>query len=537
VHRRGTLAVAIAIVVGAFVVPATSPAGASVGAGKQPRVGGEVVWGLDAETPEGWCLPASQLSASGIIVANAIYDTLVTINSKREYVPYLAESVTPNATYDEWTIKLRPGVKFHDGTALDADVVKLNLDSYRGLNPRLGARLLPFVYANVADVQVVDPLTVRVTTKTPWPAFPTLLFNGGRAGIAARAQLEDASTCATNLIGTGPFMREEWRVNERMVVKRNPSYWRSGYPLLDQITFRPVPDSNVRLTQFQGGQLDVMHTSSADVIAQLRGDAKAGKAQLYESDRGTDVTYLMLNSAKPPFDDILARRAVQYARNTAEINQIRNRGIPELATGPFGPGAMGYLADTGTPEPNLKKARALVAEYEAKHGAPPDYTYTSVNTPDNIAVAELVKEQAAKVGIDVTIRTVDQATLINEALAGNFQAMGFRNHPGGDPDAQAVWWRSDSPINFGRIKDPEIDRLLEAGRVETDPEKRTEIYEDLNRRFADQAWNLWSWYTTWGLAAKPDVKGLLGPRLPDGHGKPFPLFGGTVQVLGESRSD
>jgi peptide/nickel transport system substrate-binding protein len=243
----------------------------------------------------------------------------------------------------------------------------------------------------------------------------------------------------------------------------------------------------------------------------------------------------MLNSSKPPFDDILARRAVQYARNTEEINQIRNRGIPQLATGPFGPGTMGYLKDAGVPKPNLKKARKLVAEYEAKHGSPPHYTYTSVATPDNVAVAELVKEQAAKVGIEVTIRTVDQATLINEALAGNFQGMGFRNHPGGDPDTQGVWWKSGSALNFGRINDPEIDRLLDAGRVETDPEQRVQIYEDLNRRFADQAWNLWSWYTVWGLAAKNDVKGILGPPLPDGQGKPLPLFGGVVPVLGESR--
>jgi peptide/nickel transport system substrate-binding protein len=326
------------------------------------------------------------------------------------------------------------------------------------------------------------------------------------------------------------------RVNDRLVVTRNPSYWRDGFPLLDKITFRPVPDSNVRLTQFQGGQLDVMHTSSSDVIAQLRTEAKAGKAQLYESDRGAEVAYLMLNSSKPPFDDILARRAMQYGRNTAEINEIRNRGIPELASGPFPPGSMAYLKDSGTPKPNLNKARDLVAQYEAKHGTKPNFTYTSVATPDNIAVAELVKEQAAKIGITVTIDTVDQATLINRALAGDFQGMGFRNHAGGDPDAQGVWWRSGSPINFGRIKDPEIDRLLDAGRVETDPEKRAQIYQDLNRRFADQAWNLWSWYTQWGLAAKPGVKGLLGPPLPDGNGKPFPLFGGTVPVLGESRS-
>lgn len=533
-RRSGLLVLTAIALVAALSVPFSVGA---AGAAKAPRQGGDVVWGLEAETTGGWCLPQAQLAPSGIIVVSAIYDTLVVLNAKGEYVPYLAESVLPNATFDQWTIKLRPGVKFQDGTALDADAVKLNLDTYRGLNPKVGARLNVFVFGNLADVQVVDPLTVSVTTKTPWPAFKALLYNGGRAGILAPAQLNNPDTCATNMIGTGPYVLQEWRVNESLVVVRNPNYWRSGYPLLDKITFRPVPDSNARLTQFEGGELDIIHTTSIDNIVALREDAKNGEATLYESDKGGEVAYLMLNASKPPFDDILARKAVAYARNTEEINQIRNRGFTKLANGPFGAGAMGSLADTGVPKPNLKKARKLVAQYEAKHGEKPNFEYVSVNTPDNIAIAELVKENAAKVGITVTIRGIDQASLINDALAGNFQGMGFRNHSSaGDPDAQRVWWRSDSPVNFGRIKDPEIDRLLDAGRVETEPEKRAEIYEDLNRRFADQAWNLWSWYTLWAIAAKPDVKGLLGPPLPDGAGKPYPLLGGTVPVLGERRT-
>lgn len=527
--------ITVAVLVGAVSAPV---AATSAFAAKAPRRGGEVVWGLEAESTGGWCLPQAQLAASGIVVANSVYDTLVTLNAKGEYVPYLAQSVTPNATFDQWTIKLRPGVKFHDGTPVDAGAVKLNLDTYRGVNPKVPARLNVFVFANVADVQVVDPLTVSVTTKTPWPAFKALLFDGGRAGIVAPAQLNNPDTCATKMLGSGPFKLVDWHVNESLVVTRNLDYWRTGYPLLDRITFRPVPDSDARLTQFDGGELDVMHTSSIDNIVALREEAKAGKATLYESDKGSEVAYMMLNSSKPPFDDILARKAVAYARNTEEIIQIRNRGFTKLADGPFGPGAMGSLADSGQPKPNVKKARKLIAEYEAKHGEKPNYVYVAVNSPDNVAIAELIKEQAAEVGITVTIRTVDQASLINDALAGNFQAMGFRNHSSaGDPDAQRVWWVSDSPLNFGRIKDPEIDRLLNAGRVETDPERRAQIYEDLNRQFADQAWNLWSWYTLWAVAAKPDVKGVLGPPLPDGAGLPYPLLGGTVPVLGEWRAD
>jgi peptide/nickel transport system substrate-binding protein len=146
-----------------------------------------------------------------------------------------------------------------------------------------------------------------------------------------------------------------------------------------------------------------------------------------------------------------------------------------------------------------------------------------------------VKEQAEQAGADVTIRTVDQSTLINEAIAGNFQGAGWRNHPGGDPDTQYVWWYSTSPVNFGRIKDPVIDRLLDEGRSEPDQAKRTKIYQDVNRRFAKEHYNLWSWYTYWAVGFQKDVKGIAGPPLPEG-GKPYSLFAGIIPTAGLYKS-
>jgi peptide/nickel transport system substrate-binding protein len=362
-----------------------------------------------------------------------------------------------------------------------------------------------------------------------------VLFGGGRYGMLAPAQLDDPDTCATNLIGTGAFEKESWRPNEAFVAVRNPDYWREGLPYLERITFRPVPDASARMNQFDGDELDVMHTSSIDNVVALREEAANGQATLYESKKGGEVAYMLLNASKPPFDDPIARQAVAYGRDTAEINQIRNRNIPTLANGPFGPGAVGYLADNGFPEPNLKKARKLVAEYEATHGTPLSFEYLTNPEPDTLAIAQLVKEQAAKMGVEVSIRTVDQSTLISEALAGGYQAMGFRNHAQSDPDTQYVWWHSGSPLNFGRIDDPEIDRLLDAGRAETDPETREQIYEDLNRQFADELWNLWSWNTVWAVAAQPGIEGVLGAPLPDGGGKPA-FRGGFVPVAGEWRA-
>jgi peptide/nickel transport system substrate-binding protein len=525
--------------VATLLVVATVPAAASrAGAASHakssgPRRGGSVKWGLEAETLGGYCLPNAQLAISGIMVVNALYDTLTTLNDKGQYVPYLAQSVTPNATFDQWTIKLRPDVKFQDGEPLDAAALKLNLDSYRGANPRIQAPLNSFVLANIATVTVADPLTVVVTTKTPWPAFPAYLWQGGRTGIAAPAQLNDPSNCAKNMIGTGPFKLQEWRPGEHLIAVRNPNYWRKGLPYLDEITFIPVTDGPTRINDLEGGQIDVMHTSGAEETLRLRDLAKQGQVSETESSKGSEVTYLMLNASKPPFDDPLARQIVAYSRNTAQINQIRNHNLFPLASGPFPPGSIGYLKDPGFPKPDSKKARALEKQYETKYGHPLQFDYLTQPDPELVAIGELIQANAQKYGAQVNVRTEDQSTAINDALAGQYTAIGWRNHPGGDPDLQYVWWKGGSPVNVNHFNDPVINQLLDQGRVETDPAKRAVIYQDLNREFSKQLYALWSWQANWTVAARKGVNGVLGPPLPDGQGRPFPVFAGYVPVVGE----
>jgi peptide/nickel transport system substrate-binding protein len=526
--RRGrtlVLAVVTALVAGAITAVA-APAGAGAPQqGKGPKQGGSVVFALEAETPTGYCLPDATLAASGIQVVNAIYDSLVTLNTKGEYVPYLAKSVEPNADYTQWTFTLREGITFHDGTPLDAEVLKLNIDTYRGINPSIQPRLNVFVFQDIASVDVTGPLAVTVSLKRPWVAFPAYFV--GRYGVMAPAQLADRETCATHPIGTGPFEFVEWRVNDYLKVERNDDYWREGLPHLDEITFKPVPESTSRVNGLTSGEFDLMTTSNSLSIVDLQEKADAGEVKLIASDKGAETAYLMLNSGKAPFDDPIAREAVALAGDAYEVNDIRNRGLNTIASGPFPPDNDAYLPGI-TRIKNLKKAKRLAKEYEEQHGEALAFEYLTGPEPDLVAIAQLVKEQQKKAGIEVTIRTIDQSGLINEVLAGSFQGAGFRNHPGGDPDTNYIWWYSKSPVNFGNIDDAEIDRLLDDGRSEPDPDARTKIYQDLNRRFADQYYNLWSWYTYWAVAYQDDVKGVSGAPLPDGGGKPFALFGGVI---------
>jgi peptide/nickel transport system substrate-binding protein len=532
-HRTLALVIAAALGAGALTAVAAPAAARAPEGGRAPKRGGSVVFALEAETPTGYCLPDATLAASGIQVVNAIYDTLVALNSKGEYVPYLAKTIEPNADYTQWTFTLRPGIKFHDGEPLDAAALKLNLDTYRGVNPNIKPRLNVFILQDIDHVDITGPLAVTATLKRPWVAFPAYFV--GRFGIVAPAQLADRETCATHPIGTGPFKFVEWRVNDYLKVERNKDYWREGLPYLDEITFKPVPEGSQRVNGLTSGEFDLMTTSNSLSIVDLQEKAKEGDINVIASDKGAETAYLMLNSGKPPFDDPVARAAIWYGGNPAEVNRIRNKGLNTLASGPFPPDNPAYVPSLRRTR-DLKRARRLVKEYEKTHGEKLAFEYLTGPEPDLVAIASLVKEQAKQAGIDVSIRTADQSALINEALAGNFQGVGFRNHPGGDPDTQYVWWHSGSPVNFGRIKDAEIDRLLDEGRSEPDPAKRTKIYQDLSRRFAEQHYNLWSWYTYWAVGYQKNVKGVSGAPLPDGGGKPFALFAGIIETAGLSKT-
>jgi len=505
-----------------------------------PTPGGSITYGLEAETSGGYCLPEAQLAISGIQVARAIYDTLTAPDSDGKIKPFLAESVEPNSDFTQWTIKLRQGVKFHDGTALDATVVKNNLDAYRGAYPKRQPLLFTFVFKDVKSVDVVDPLTVRVTTARPWVAFPWFLWSSARLGIMAQKQL-DSTSCNRDLVGTGPFKLQSWNVNNAFVAVKNPDYWgkdKDGnqLPYLDKITFKPLEDGRARLNSLESGDFNVIHTSGPLQIEEIRNKAKDGSLSNLESDTFGEVGYIMLNAAKPPFDNMTARQVLAYGIDRDKVNQIRAAGIPTLAQGPFAPGNVGYLKDAGFPNYDKDKAEQLVAQYKQETGKDLEFTLTHAGDPDTTQTSQLYQQLMKDIGVKVNLQPIaDQSQLINAAIGGDFQAVTWRNHPGADPDTQYVWWyntkAAPNPINFGRFVDPEINKLLDEGRTTPDEAQRKTIYEDLNKRFASQLWNIWASYTIWSIASQPNVHGLLGPDLPDGSA-PFPGLATGAPVSG-----
>lgn len=501
----------------------TSPAGGD-GSGSEPTYGGTLSYGLEAANSSGWCLTETELAISGIQVAKTIYDTLVAPNAEGDYVPFLAESVESNEDFTEWTIKLRDGVVFHDGSELNSEVLKNNLDAYRGEYPARKPLLFLFVFDNIASVDVVDDLTVSVTTKTPWAAFPAHLYGSGRIGIMAQAQLDDPDTCDTNLIGTGPFEIEDWSPGDTLSAVRNDNYWMTDsegneLPYLDRVEYRTFTEPAARNNALLAGDINALHTPTPGSTEELLAEQDAGNVTVTNSENGAEVHYLMFNVAKAPFDDPIARQAVAYGTDRESLRETVFFGLNVIASGPFAPGVMGYLEDTGMPEFDPERARELVEQYESSSGEEFRFTAPILNSESSLNQAQFLQAQLKEVGIEMDIRPVEQAEEIETALGEDWEMLMWRNHPGGDPDTQYVWWHSGMPTNFNKMDDPEVDRLLEAGRTSTDPAQRPAIYEELNLYFAEQLYNVWTVWTNWTVATSPDVHGvdgIFGPTLPDG---------------------
>jgi peptide/nickel transport system substrate-binding protein len=226
------------------------------------------------------------------------------------------------------------------------------------------------------------------------------------------------------------------------------------------------------------------------------------------------------------------RRALATGIDRDKVNELADGGFGIIADQPFPEGDMGYVDDPGFPEYDEAQAKQLVDDYVAG-GGEATITLHSTSDPQALARGEVIQNMLAAIGIEVRIRTIDQATIINEVLAGNFQAAMWRQHAGGEPDGQFIWWYSGAgfnPTNLTRVDDEVINEALAQGRVETDPAKRRELYERIPRRFAETVYSIWLSYAEWGIGLAKNVHGVLSAELPDGGGKIFTGIAGGHPV-------
>ncbi|MEO9223625.1 MAG: ABC transporter substrate-binding protein [Acidimicrobiales bacterium] len=524
--RRLLALLAVPLLIASACATKSSPK--SEGNAGPPKAGGTLTIGLDAET-DGWNPTASQWAAPSYYVAEAIFDPLVTFGADNKTHPYLAESITPNADFTQWTIKLRPGITFQDGEPLNADALKLQLDKDKA-SFLVGQLLHP-----LQSTDKVDDLTVRVNMSEPWVAFPAAMAS--QAGfMAAPKQLNATGADATDHpIGTGPYVFKEWARDDHLTATKNPNYWRKGTPYPDQVVFRVIPDDQSRLASLQSKQIDLMYTGAASVIMQARGDKSL---RMKEAD--TDpTTMIMLNNAVAPTDDLRVRQALSLATDTKQLISTVGQGLAKQADGPYLPDSPWY-APSGYPlSPDLNKARSLLDAYKQDHNISGDLKFTvgCTPTPTNTQSMELLKTQWAKVGVDITLKYTEQATYINDAVTGNFQANCWAQLGATDPDLDALWWLSANAapvgsiaVNFMRLKDPQIDTALETGRHTDDVAQRKAAYAEVWKRLAADVPYVWLTHGHIAVISSGRVHGVGTGKLPDGAA-PLLYKGEVPQVV------
>ena len=525
----------------------------------EPVRGGTLVYALEADTANGWAPYRSSLATSGYIPLGSITDPLFAVDADGAVVGNLVESVEHDETYERWTMRLRDGITFQDGSPFDAEAVKFNMDTCIH-SPLTGSALstIERVEASGLDVDVI----VR---GGPWVAFPSYFVSGCGYQMSAEwlrtladvpqrdpaSAVYDEALAATpadgdpaSPVGLGAFTFESYTPGNGNSFRavRNEGYWRGPdgitgeeLPYLDAIEAVVAVDEDGRGNGLRSGQFDVMMTANADTIGDFIDD---GRFDVDSSTRFGDTNYAMLNvasgdldpageNASSPLLNVDCRRALAHAIDRQRYVDERGAGLIPPANGPFPPGSLGHLEDSGYPEFDLDLARASMDTcLEALGTDQIEFSYNTTNDPFNVESNTLVLsmwEEAFGDDVRATITPSEQGQYIGLALVGSFDALGWRSHSGVDPDTQRLWWQSSSSqpigslaLNFGRFQDADMDAQLEIIKSNPDPEARRAAAEEVNRIFGDQVYDLWLSWTLWGIIADPSVNGVQAGRLPDG---------------------
>ncbi|QIG98427.1 MULTISPECIES: ABC transporter substrate-binding protein [unclassified Bradyrhizobium] len=434
--------------------------------------------------------------------AAAIFDTLTTLDDKGEPKPKLALSWTHSDDFKTWTIKLRPGVKFHDGTPFNAQAVKENFD--RQKDPANKCRCAFYITSTIS-VNTVDDLTVVYNFSDPSVNFPATqsIQSSNNVMQSPTAWKTKGDDYNRNPVGTGPYILKSWAAGDRMVLEKNPDYWDKGKPYLDRIILKPLPDAQSRFASLQSGEADIIWDDEADAdnIIKARKDASL-TVHTYQ---GSGASVAAFNTKVPPFDDVRVRQALVMALDRNKMSQAITNGLARPASNPYGDGSWVKCKDDGALPFDVEKAKALIKDY----GKPVEFKMLVTATPRGRTGGQVLQQFWKRVGANMEIEQVDQATIPPRAFMRQFQLTPWRIVDLADPDPQMYAnFHTGSPVALANYSNPELDRLLEHARTTADVAQRTEDYCAISRLINKEAIWFWTFQNTYYAISSAKVKGV-----------------------------
>ncbi len=477
VRHAGLLGLALLLACGPAQSPPSAPsqgAGTSAPApAAQSPAPSEWVVGIADEAPSLDPGLAPTIASASTAFAH-IYDQLVSFEGQNlKLTGKLAESWK---MLDErtWEFALRKGVKFHNGDDFTAKDVLYSMSVYR--NDRSPKK----VYTEeIADVEQVDPYTVRIHTRNPNPTLFVSLAEFPILPSEAREQIgEDAF--ARQPIGTGPYRVVEFARGERLVLEANPNYWR-GPVQPAKLTLRPLADPSTRVAELKAGGVQIIAGPPAGRLKEL----DEGDTELIRLKGGRTIMYPMVTKNRP-FDDVRVRQAVNYAVNREAILKSILEGYGELLHGPFSSAWLGYDPSLQPYPYDPARARQLLAEAGYANGVDVVFEISNGVFLRDRDIAEAVAGQLAEVGIRVQLVPTERAKLISDWLSGASQGITSAQWgTAADPEPLLSWTFYKRP---GHKPDEQLNSMIEQSRRTVDTEQRKRLLQEIGRYVQDQAY-------------------------------------------------
>ena len=435
------------------------------------------------------------------VILPYIFDTLVYRDTDNTYKPFLAESWTVSEDGKTVTFKLRGGVTFHDGTALDAEAVAFSLQRLKdaGAKSPLASGM-----AIIAGIEAVDRQTLRLTLTSPSATLFSTLSMPYAGIVSPTAVKQEGDSFGQKPVGSGPFKLHEWKPGVSITLVRNadykwgpPSVKNQAAPHIAQAVFKVIPDATTQLTALQAGDVDIAFVNQPEQVQTLKQDKNI---QVIESPLNS-LIYLGFNCQKPPFDDVRVRQALSHAVNKAELVQTALGGVGKEAFAPLSPTLPGF-------DPSLKsfelsydpaRAKSLLAEAGFTQAADGTWTrgkdrlsgllLTSSRAP-NDAIATILQSQFKAIGVPLEIRLLDSTAAMNAMSKGQYDLMVWR-YDWNDADVLNIYLGS---ANIGRTNrvfysNKAVDDLLNTAGRTMDDKARQQMYVDAQKQImADAPW-------------------------------------------------
>lgn len=433
--------------------------------------------------------PADTTDGESSAVVLNIFEPLLRFQREKTLVePGLATEWKVSPDKLTWTFKLRKGVKFHDGTLLNAEAVKFNYDRQMDEKSpwRFKAKMeywhLFFGAVTAIEAPAEDTVVFRLKMADATFLTNLALFNMGIASPTAIKK--HGENVFKNPVGTGPYQFKAWIRNEKIILKRFPDYWGEA-PKIDMLIYKPVPDNAVRLLELENGSIDVLDGINPDDVPRIR----QNPALKLITQPGLNVGYLALNNLKKPLDNLKVRQAINYAINKPALVKafFAEGSLGTVAVNPMPPTIWGYNHQVKDYDYNPEKAKQLLREAGHPNGFSLKLWTMPIARPympQPQRIAEAIQADLKAVGIETQIVSFEWGTYLDK-LSGSEHDMALAGWIGdnGDPDnflytlLDKENTQKGSAANYAFYRGEEVHQILVKARTVYDQTERTRLYE------------------------------------------------------------